>query len=51
MIVMYNILAVIALAIIVKLGITYTDYEEYFVMIGVVDIIYFICVLFYMMFS
>jgi hypothetical protein len=51
MIVVYNILVIIAVAIIVKLGTTYTDYEEYFVMIGVVDIIYFICVLFYMMFG
>lgn len=51
MMVMYNILAVLFIALVVKLGITYTDYEEYFVMIGVVDIIYFIGIVFYMMFG
>jgi len=46
---MYNILAVLFIALVVKLGITYTDYEEYFVMIGVLDVLYFIVILFYMM--
>lgn len=49
MMVMYNILVVLFIALVVKLGITYTDYEEYFVMIGVLDVLYFIVILFYMM--
>lgn len=47
MIVLYNLLAVVVVALVVKLGITYTDYEEVFVALGVVDIVYLICILFY----
>ena len=47
MIVAYNLLVVFLVALVVKLGITYTDYEEIFVALGVVDIVYLICLLFY----
>lgn len=47
MMVAYNLLVVFLLALVVKLGITYTDYEEIFVALGVVDIVYLICILFY----
>lgn len=47
MIVLYNLLAVVVVALVVKLGITYTDYEEIFVALGVVDIVYLFCILFY----
>ena len=47
MIVGYNLLVVFLVALVVKLGITYTDYEEIFVALGVVDIVYLICILFY----
>jgi hypothetical protein len=47
MIVLYNIIVVFVLALIVKLGVTYTDYEEYFVALGVIDIVYLSCVIMY----
>lgn len=51
MIVLYNLLVILVMAFIVKLGITYTDYEEIFVAIGVIDIVYLVCLLFYVVFS
>ncbi len=47
MTVAYHVLIIIAIALVVKLGVKYTDYEEYFVTLGVLDIIYLICVFFY----
>ena len=49
MIVAYNFLAVILIALVAKLGINYTDYEEFFVALGVVDVVYLVCVLGYML--
>ncbi len=51
MIVLYNFLIVIIVAIITWLGIKFTNSEEYFVAIGVIDIIYLICVFVYMFVS
>ena len=47
MIVAYNLLVVFLVALVVKLGITYTEYEEVFVALGVVDIVYLFCIIFY----
>ena len=47
MTVAYHVLIIIAIALVVKLGVKYTDYEEYFVTLGVLVIIYLICVFFY----
>lgn len=47
MMVLYNLLVMLVIALVVKLGITYTDYEEYFVMIGVLNVIYLICLVIY----
>lgn len=47
MTVAYHVIIIIAIALVVKLGVKYTDYEEYFVTLGVLDIIYLICVFFY----
>lgn len=49
MIVMYNFIAVLMIALLVKLGIEYTDYEEYFVALGVIDIVYLVCLFGYML--
>lgn len=49
MIVLYNLVIILTIALITKLGIKYTDYEEYFVTLGVLDIIHFICLLFYVL--
>lgn len=46
---LYNLLAVLVVAVIVKLGVKYTDYEEIFVAMGVVDIVYLCCVIIYML--
>lgn len=47
MTVAYHLVIIIAIALVVRLGVKYTDYEEYFVTLGVLDIIYLICVFFY----
>lgn len=48
MIVLYNIISVIVIAFISWLGIKFTDKEEYFVALGVIDIVYLFCVFGYM---
>jgi hypothetical protein len=47
MIVLYNVVIIILLSLFVKLGVTYTNYEEYFVALGVINIIYLICLILY----
>jgi len=49
MIVLYNILFVVLIAIITWLGIKFSNREEYFVALGVIDIVYLIVVFGYMM--
>ena len=49
MIVLYNILFVVLIAIVTWLGIKFSDREEYFVALGVIDIVYLIVVFGYMM--
>jgi|LauGreDrversion4_2_1035121.scaffolds.fasta_scaffold64248_6 hypothetical protein len=49
MIVLYNFLIVIIVAIITWLGIKFTNLEEYFVALGVINIVYLICVFVYML--
>ena len=49
MIVLYNILFVVLIAIITWLGIKFSNREEYFVALGVIDIVYLIGVFGYMM--
>lgn len=51
MIVLYNILFVVLIAIITWLGIKFSNREEYFVALGVIDIVYLIGVFGYMMFT
>lgn len=49
MIVLYHIVFVILIAIVTWLGIKFSDREEYFVALGVIDIVYLIVVFGYMM--
>lgn len=50
--VFYNMVTIIAIAILCWIGIRKAKgVEEYFVALGVLNIIYFICVLFYMIFN
>ena len=49
MIVLYNIVFVILIAIVTWLGIKFSNREEYFVALGVIDIVYLIVVFGYMM--
>lgn len=49
MIVLYHIVFVILIAIVTWLGIKFSDREEYFVALGVIDIVYLIVVFAYMM--
>lgn len=51
MIVLYNILFVVLIAIITWLGIKFSNREEYFVALGVIDIVYLIVVFGYMIFT
>jgi hypothetical protein len=51
MIVLYNILFVILVAVVSWLGIKFSNIEEYFVALGVIDVVYLIVVFGYMMFT
>ena len=48
MIVLYNILFVILVAVVSWLGIKFSNIEEYFVALGVIDVVYLIVVFGYM---